>query len=333
MLRQLTGTKHEIKRNASASLIDLGDGVLCFEFHGKGNTIDQYVADMGNHALELLQKPEWHGMVIGNQGKDFCLGANIGIFLIAAGDPKQMDMILVQMQTWIQKMRHAPKPIVTALRQRALGGGVEMGLLATRIAASAETYMGLVEFGVGVIPAFGGCKELVRRNVSPHITSDSINALPYLQKVFETIAYAKVSESAEQARDLGFLVSEDQVIVNDEKLLGEAKRITLELAAAGYRPPARDAKSIYAIGKKGKAAMFTAVETLRWGGHISAYDAYMAKTLAHVICGGDLSQPQWVTEQHILDLERAAFVELVQQPKSQERIAFMLKNGKPVDRN
>jgi 3-hydroxyacyl-CoA dehydrogenase len=320
----------ELKRNASASLFDMGDGVLCFEFHGKGNTIDQYVADMGNHALDLLQKPEWRGMVIGNQGKDFCLGANIGIFLIAAGDPKQMAAILDQMQQWIQNLRYSPKPIVTALRQRALGGGVEMGLLASRIAASAETYMGLVEFGVGVIPAFGGCKELLRRNVSPHITSDSVNALPYLQKVFETIAYAKVSESAESARELGFLVREDRVIVNDEHLLDSAKRMAIDLADAGYRPPARDAKTIYAIGKKGKAAMSTAIDTLRWGKHISDYDAFMARTLAHVLCGGDLSQPQWVTEQHILDLEREAFITLVQQPKSQERIAHMLKNGKPL---
>jgi 3-hydroxyacyl-CoA dehydrogenase len=269
-------------------------------------------------------------MVIGNQGKDFCLGANIGIFLIAAGDPKQMAAILDQMQQWIQNLRYSPKPIVTALRQRALGGGVEMGLLASRIAASAETYMGLVEFGVGVIPAFGGCKELLRRNVSPHITSDSVNALPYLQKVFETIAYAKVSESAESARELGFLVREDRVIVNDEHLLDSAKRMAIDLADAGYRPPARDAKTIYAIGKKGKAAMSTAIDTLRWGKHISDYDAFMARTLAHVLCGGDLSQPQWVTEQHILDLEREAFITLVQQPKSQERIAHMLKNGKPL---
>jgi 3-hydroxyacyl-CoA dehydrogenase len=329
-LSALANTPREIKRNASASLFDMGDGVLCYEFHGKGNTIDNYVADMGNHALELLQKPDWRGMVIGNQGKDFCLGANIGIFLIAAGDPKQMAGILDSMQQWIQNLRYSPKPIVTALRQRALGGGVEMGLLASRIAASAETYMGLVEFGVGVIPAFGGCKELVRRNVSPHVTNDSVNALPFLQKVFETIAYAKVSESAESARDLGFLVREDRVIVNDEHLLGSAKRMVIEMADAGYRPPARDAKSIYAIGKKGKAAMATAIDTLRWGKHISDYDAFMARTLAHVLCGGDLSQPQWVTEQHILDLERDAFITLVQQPKSQERIAFMLKNGKPL---
>jgi 3-hydroxyacyl-CoA dehydrogenase len=330
LLREHTGTQREIKRNASASLIDLGDGVLCFEFHSKGNTIDQGIADLGNAAVELLHKPDWRGMVIGNQGKDFCLGANIGIFLIAAGDPKQMDVILGQMQAWIQNMRYAPKPVVTALHQRVLGGGTEMGLLASKMALSAETYMGLVEFGVGVIPAFGGCKELLRRNVSPHITNGSVNALPYLQKVFETIAYARVSESGPHARDLGFLLPHDEIVLNAANLLGRAKDMVIDLHAAGYQPPARDAKTIYAAGARAKAAMSTAVDTLRWGGHISDYDAYMARTLAHVLCGGDLSTGQWVTEQHILNLEREAFITLVQQPKSQERIAFMLKNGKPL---
>jgi 3-hydroxyacyl-CoA dehydrogenase len=205
-----------------------------------------------------------------------------------------------------------------------------MGLLASQMAVAAETYMGLVEFGVGVIPAFGGCKELLRRVVSPHITSDSVNALPYLQKVFETIAYAKVSESAEQARELGYLLAHDQIVLNDLNLIGAAKRQALALADAGYTPPRRDAKPIYAMGKRGKAAMFTAIESLRWGKHISEYDAYMARMLAHVLSGGNLTTPQWVSEQHILDLERAAFIELVQQPKSQDRIAYMLKNGKPL---
>jgi 3-hydroxyacyl-CoA dehydrogenase len=330
-LSENIGTKREIKRNASASLHDLGDGVLGFEFHSKGNTIDNLIAEMGNHAMELLERDDnWRAMVIGNQGKDFCLGANIGIFLIAASDPKQMDTILHTMQAWIQRMRFSPKPIVTAVRQRALGGGAEMTLLASRIVASAETYMGLVEFGVGVMPAFGGCKELLRRNVSPHITSDSVNALPYLQKVFETIAYAKVSESAEQARENGFLVKEDVIVANDENLIGVAKKVALDMAELGYVPPRRDAKPIYAIGKKGKAAMYTAVENLRWGGYISEYDAYMAKKLAHILCGGDLSSPQWVTEDYILSLEREAFIELVQQPKTQDRIAYMLKNAKPL---
>ena len=330
VLAELAGSPREVARNASASLFDIGDGVLCYELHGKGNTLDLHVADMGTHALELLQSDRWRGMVIGNQGKDFCLGANIGIFQAAFGDPAQLDATLSRFQTWIQDLRHSPKPIVAAVRQRALGGGAEMCLLAARIVASAETYMGLVEFGVGVIPAFGGCKELLRRNVSPHITSSSVNALPYLQDVFETIVFAKVSESAEQARDNGFLAHHDPILLSDEQLLGAAKRSVLNLADAGHPALRREAKPIYAIGSKGKAALATSIDALRWSGRISEYDATIARALSHVLCGGDLSAPQWVSEQHILDLERAAFVDLAQRPQTQDRIAHMLNHGKPL---
>ncbi len=329
-LAEFAGTAREIARNAGASLFDIGDDVLCYTFHGKGNTIDLHVADMGARALELLQNDRWRGMVIGNQGKDFCLGANISIFQAALGDPKQLDATLSRFQTWVQNLRHAPKPIVTAVRQRALGGGAEMCLLAARVVASAETYMGLVEFGVGLIPAFGGCKELLRRNVSPHVTSSSVNALPYLQQVFETIAFASVSESAEQARDNGFLSHADVIVLNDEQLLGAARRSVLNLADTGYQAPRRDAKPIYAMGSKGKATLATAIDALRWSDRFSEYDATLARALAHVLCGGDLSAPQWVSEQHILDLERNAFVDLAQRPQTQDRIAHMLKYGKPL---
>ncbi len=330
LLADLAGSPREVARNTSASLFDLGEGVLCLEFHGKGNTLDLQVAEMGQHALDLLSTDRWRGMVIGNQGRDFCLGANIGIFQAAFGDPKQLDAVLSRFQAWVQELRHSPKPIVTAVRQRALGGGAEMCLLAAQVIASAETYMGLVEFGVGVIPAFGGCKELLRRNVSPHVTSSSVNALPHLQQVFETIAFAKVSESAAQARENGFLSPGDVIMLNDEQLLGAAKRSVINLADAGYQAPRRDARPIYAIGGKGKAALATAVDLWRWSGRISAYDDALARALAHVLCGGDLSAPQWVSEQHILDLERAAFVDLAQRPQTQDRIAHMLKHGKPL---
>lgn len=316
--------------NPSAALIDMGDGVLGFAFRGRGNTIDQQVADIGTQALALLAQDDWRGMVIGNTGKDFCLGANINLFQAAADDAKKLDALMSGFQRLIQNLHFSPKPIVAAMHQRALGGGAEMGLLAARIAAAAESYIGLVEFGVGLIPAFGGCKELLRRNVSPHITSDAVNGLPYLQKVFETIAFARVSESAEHARELGFLAASDLTVLNDDRLHSTARRMVLELAETGYRPPQRDAKTIYAIGAKGKAVLYTAIDTLRWSGQFSNYDAHIARQLAHVLCGGDLSAPQWVTEQHILDLERAAFLELVQQPQTQARIVHMLKNGKPL---
>jgi 3-hydroxyacyl-CoA dehydrogenase len=228
-------------------------------------------------------------------------------------------------------LRFAPKPIVTAPRQRVFGGGVETVLIGSRIVASAETYMGLIEFGVGLIPGWGGCKELLRRVVAPHLAADErVDALPYLQKVFETIGFAKVSESGEQARGLGFLTAQDVVVANDEQLIGVAKQTALAMAEAGYTPPDRHARSIYAIGVRGKAAMKMAINQLRWGGYISEYDAFIANKLAHVLCGGDLSAPAWVTEDYILDLEREAALSLLREPKTQDRIMFMLKNSKPL---
>lgn len=330
-LKELSGTPRELKRNASASLLDLGDGVLGLEFHSKGNTIDAFTMDMGRAALDLLNKDEWRAMVIANQGKDYCLGANIGMFIMALGDPESLEKVAKDSQQFFMDLRFAPKPIVTGPRQRVFGGGVETVLIGARIVASAETYMGLIEFGVGLIPGWGGCKELLRRVVSPHLAADErVDALPYLQKVFETIGFAKVSESGEQARGLGFLTAQDVVVANDEQLIGVAKQTALAMAEAGYTPPDRHARSIYAIGSRGKAAMKMAINQLRWGGYISEYDAFIANKLAHVLCGGDLSAPTWVTEDYILDLEREAALSLLREPKTQDRIMFMLKNGKPL---
>lgn len=330
-LAGLSGTERELKRNASASLLDLGDGVLGLEFHAKGNTVDGFVMDLGRAALDLLHQDAWRALVIANQGKDFCLGANIGMFLMALGDPAGLDQVARDAQQFFMDLRFAPKPIVTAPRQRVFGGGVEVAMIGARIVASAETYMGLIEAGVGLIPGWGGCKELLRRNVSPHLAADErVDALPYLQKVFETIGFAKVSESGAQARALGFLTPQDIVVANDEHLIGHAKQTALALAEAGYQPPDRQARSIYAIGQRGKAAMQLAIHQLRWGGYISEYDAFLAGKLAHVLCGGDLSTPTWVTEDYILDLEREAALALLREAKTQDRIMYMLKNNKPL---
>ena len=330
-LRAEDGQRRELKRNASASLLDLGDGVLGFEFHSKGNTLDTFTVDIGKAALEWLARDEWRALVIANQGKDFSLGANIGMFILAAGDPAALEVAARDLQQWVLDLRCAPKPVVTAPRQRVLGGGVELAFTGARIVASAETYMGLVEVGVGIIPALGGCKELLRRVVSPHMAADPrIDPLPFLQKVFETIGYARVSESAAQAQALGFLGPDDVIVANDEDLIGHAKRVALDLADSGYVPPDRHAPSIFAAGSRGKAAMLMAIEQLRWGKFISAHDALIARKLAHVLAGGDLTQPTWVTEDYILDLEREAFLSLLTEPKTQDRISYMLKNGKPL---
>ncbi len=332
VLGENAGTSRVLRRNASASIHDLGDGVLCLEFHSKGNTLDNDIDDLANEAMDMLERDEWRGMVVGNQGRDFCLGANISLFLMAvsAGDPHAVERAVKRLQDFLMRFRFASKPVVTAPRQRALGGGAEVAMAGARAVASVETYIGLVEFGVGVIPAGGGCKELLRRVVSPHMTNDRVDPLGYLQQIFDTIAYAKVSESAMIARERGFLSACDPIVMNDDALIGAAKAEVIHLSEMNHVPPDRDALSVYALGRRGKAALEMTVQNLRQGNTISAHDALMADKLAHVLCGGDLSAPQWVTEQHILDLEREAFCSLLGETKTQERIDYMLKHARPL---
>jgi 3-hydroxyacyl-CoA dehydrogenase len=229
----------------------------------------------------------------------------------------------------VMAFRYAPKPVVTAPHGRVLGGGTEIVLHGARIVAAAETYMGLVEFGIGLIPAGGGCKEVLRRIVAPHVR-DGVDVLPYIQQAFELIGFAKVSESAAHARQLGFLTDHDRVVMNGDHLIGEAKQFALDLVESGYTPPNPQDTPIYAIGRRGKAAMLTAIKQMEWGRFISPYDAHIARKLAHVLAGGDLSAPQWVSEQYILDLEREAFMSLLGEPKTHERIAHTLQTGKPL---
>lgn len=331
LLRELHGGPRELKRNESASVLDLGDGVLCLEFHSKANSLDPQINEMGMAALRLLERDEWRGLVIGNQGPDFCVGANLGLF-IGAFQSGKLDLIeqgTKGLQDLLMAFRYAPKPVVTAPFKRVLGGGTEVTLHGAAIVASAETYMGLVEFGVGLIPAGGGCKELLRRIVSPHI-QHGVDALPFLQQVFETIAYAKVSESGQHARQLGFLNADDPIVMNSDYLIGTAKQVVIDLADLGYTPPNREQTKVYAGGSRAKAAMLTAIKQLEWGRFVSPHDALIARKLAHVLCGGDLSAPQWVSEQYILDLEREAFMSLMGAPKTQERIGHMLQTGKPL---
>jgi 3-hydroxyacyl-CoA dehydrogenase len=330
VLKELHGSEREIKRNESASILDLGDGVLCLEFHSKANSLDPDIAELGFAALKLLERDEWNALVIGNQGPDFCVGANLGLFIMAMqmGQFQMIEQGTKQLQDLLMAFRYARKPVVTAPFKRVLGGGTEVSLHGAKIVAASETYMGLVEFGVGLIPAGGGCKELLRRIVAPHVR-DGVNMLPYIQQAFETIAFAKVSESGQHAQALRFLDEDDVIVMNDDHLIGYAKQEALKLVEQGYRPP-QPGTPIYAIGRAGKAAMLTAIKQLEWGGFISEHDALIARKLAHVLAGGDLSSPQWVSEQYILDLEREAFVSLMGEPKTQERIGHMLKTGKPL---
>ena len=336
LLKELAGAPRELKRNASASLLDLGDGVLCFEFHSKGNTLDTAVYDIGNAALDLLEgSGDYRALVIGSQGKDFCLGANISAFLqavaTAPGDLKQLEKTVLDLQELLMRFRFASKPVITAPYQRVLGGGAEVVMAGAHVVAAMETYIGLVEFGVGVIPAGGGCKELIRRNVSPYaMHGQQADVLPHLQRTFETIAYAQVSASAQIAQERGFIEPTDTIVLNADDLIGVAQQKAIALSEVGYTAPRRNDKSIYAVGSRGKAVLLAGIEQRRGGKLISDHDALIARKLAHVLCGGDLSAPQWVTEEHILQLEREAFAALLGEAKTQERMSYMLKHAKPL---
>ncbi len=331
-LAALKATGKELVGTRTASLIDLGDGVLCLEVHSKANAIGSEAMGLLTRALDLLDTDgAWRALVIGNQGQFFAAGVDLKeVGAIAmGGDPQALYGFLRAGHELLQRVRFAPKPVVAAPFGQTLGLGVELSLAASAICAEGETYMGLVEVGVGLIPGGGGCKELVRRIVSPAARVVGADPLPALRRVFETIGQAKVSTSAAEARDLGFLAPSDRIVFGKERLIAEAKRFALDLADAGYHPPARE-QSCYAAGIGGKATLLLGVRQFKVGGYISDYDAEIAAMLATVLCGGDLSQPQWVGEEYILELERQTFMRLLGNEKTQARMMHMLQTGKPL---
>ncbi|HVS32707.1 MAG TPA: 3-hydroxyacyl-CoA dehydrogenase/enoyl-CoA hydratase family protein [Thermoanaerobaculia bacterium] len=325
VIAELKKSGKAVRENKGASLIDLGDGILLLEFHTKMNTLDADITAMLIASVEEVEAGQWKALVIANDGADFCVGANLAGGI--GGDP---DAAVKAMQDALMRVRFCARPVVGAPFGRTLGGGVEVAMAASRIVAAAETYMGLVEVGVGLIPGAGGCKELVRRVVSPAMKlTPNADPLPLLQNVLQTIGMAKVSASAEEARSLGFLRASDRVVMNRDHLLHEAKREALHLAESGYAPPVRD-RNCYAAGRDARAALHAGLYVLEQGGYASEHDALIARRLTHVLTGGQLSAGAWVTEQHLLDLERAVFVELLELPKTQERIQHMLATGKPL---
>ena len=329
-LDDLRGTAAELAQNKSASLFDLGDGVLLAESHGKMNTFDENVFAILNLALERLRAGAT-GLVIGNQGRVFSAGLNLAAVLESAksGDFGLVERIVRTGQDTFLALRECPRPVVAAPFQRALGGGAEIVLASDRAVAHAETYMGLVEVGVGLVPGWGGCKEMVRRHVSPHMREADADSEPYLQRVFETIGFAKVSTSAHNAVELGYLSEQDRIVMNLDRLLWEAKHEVLKLSDAAYHAP-DTANSVYAAGRNMLAALRVRIHAYQSGGYISEYDAEIAGRLAHVLCGGELSEPAWMDEQYFLDLEREALLTLAGQPKTVERIIYTLKTGKPL---
>ncbi len=319
-----------IKSNDSASLLDLGDGVACLEFHTKMNTLDEGITEIAEAALQELDE-NFVGMVLGNQGEAFCAGANVMTVYLAAEEKQweQIDQIGKRLQDFTMAMRYSPKPIVTAPFGYTLGGGCEMAMAGSRVVAHAESYVGQVEVGVGLLPAAGGCKELLRRIVSPAMQTPNADPLPFLQRVFELIGMAKVATSAEEARQMGFFGPADRVVMNRDQLIAEAKRTVLTMVAEGYRPPIRG-KIIYAAGERMLAVLRLAIYSMVQGKYISDYDAHIGGKIAYVLCGGSLTSPTWVDEQYILDLEREAFVSLCGEEKTRERILHFLNTGKPL---
>ena len=226
------------------------------------------------------------------------------------------------------RMRYFHKPVVAAPAGLALGGGCEITMHASRAVAAAELYIGLVEVGAGVIPAGGGTKEIVRRIVNPPMRTKDAQVLAFMQRAFEQIGMAKVATSAEEARAWGILTPADRVVMNRDHLIAEAKREVLHMLESGWHPPIPE--KVYAAGRDVLAALQVAIYTMREGGYITEYEAHIANKLAYVLTGGDLSKPQWVSEQYILDLEREAFLSLCGEEKTQERMWHILRTGKPL---
>jgi 3-hydroxyacyl-CoA dehydrogenase len=317
-----------LEHNDGARLLDLGDGVIGLEIRSKGNTLDQEVIGLIQVALDWLDD-RYTGLVLMSSGEDFSLGANL--FLVAAAAQSglwdQLDHGIRELQQLAHRLRHSPRPVVVAVSGRALGGGAELSMAAPRIVAAAESYFGLVELAAGVVPAGGGCKEMLRRVLNPAMRVEGASALPFLQKVMETIGQAKVGMSAEESRGLGFLVPADRVVMNPRRLVSEAKREVLHLAP-GYQPPPEEA--VFAAGRDGLAALRVGVFTAREARQITEYEAELGNRLAYVLCGGELSRGTWVEEQYILDLEREAFLALCGQEKTQERMWHLLQKRKPL---
>ncbi len=319
-----------VKKNTGASLIDIGDGVACLEFHSKMNAIGEDILSMTNFAVQEVTK-NFEGMVVGNEGDNFSVGANIMLMLMAAqeGDWDELDMMARAFQKATQSLKFSPKPVVAAPFGMTLGGGCEFALGADKIRAAAELYMGLVEVGVGIIPAGGGCKEMLVRALDGVPKDSDADLFSFVKRVFETLGMAKVSTSAVEAKHIGFLRKSDGITMNKDYLIADAKATVLAMVKEGYKQPT-PRTDIPVLGESAFATLKLGMYLMKSGGRISEYDMHVGTKLAYILCGGDLSAKTFVSEQYILDLEREAFLSLAAERKTQERLAYMLKNGKAL---
>jgi 3-hydroxyacyl-CoA dehydrogenase len=329
ILKSLKDRGGVVQKNAGASLIDLGDGVLCCEFHSKMNSIGGDLVAMIHAGIARLSS-DFDAMVIGNQATNFSVGANLMLVLISAqeGEWDDIHMAVRQFQRVNMAIKYSPRPIVAAPQGMALGGGCEVPLHAARIHAAAESYVGLVETGVGLIPGGGGTKEMLIRANEHSAGGEDLDLFHALKPVFENIAMAKVSTSGEEARALGYLRPSDLIAMNRERQIADAKQTALALLRAGYHPPAP--AQIRVLGEEFLTGAKLAIHMMIRGGYASEYDGVVGRKLASILAGGAITAPQLVPEQYVLDLERDAFVSLCGERKTQERIAHTLKTGKPL---
>lgn len=320
-------TENTVWKNADTTLVNLGDGILNLEFHTKMNTIGGGVIEGINKAIDLAEK-EYRGLVISNTGANFSAGANVGmIFMMAAEqDYDELNFAVKAFQDTMMRVRYSNIPVIAAPHNMALGGGCELSMHADKVVAHAELYMGLVEFGVGLIPGGGGSKEFAKR-LSDELKEGDIK-INRLRERFLTVGQAKVSTSAYEAFDLGYLRDGiDEVVVSRDYHLTRAKRAAIELAEKGYVAPKRE-KNVTVVGQEGLGIVYVGANSMLSGNYISEHDRLISEKLGFVLCGGDLSENTVVSEQYLLDLERKAFLELCRERKTLERLESLVKNGK-----
>ena len=328
ILDNLRASGKVLWKNSGASIIDLGDGILNVEFHSKMNSLGQDVILGLLKGVEMAEAG-YRGLVVGNDAPNFSAGANLGLVYMQALDQDfdELNMMIQQFQQAMMRMRYSSIPVVGTPHGLTLGGGCELNLHCDRVVAAAESYIGLVEFGVGLIPGGGGTKEMTLRTAAKY--EDGEPEFNLLRNTYMTISTAKVSTSAAEAFDLGFLRRGDEVVVNSNRVIAQAKAAALDLADAGYTQPLQ--KTNVKVHGKGALAMFkTGVYAMQQGNYISTHDQLIADKLAYVMCGGDLSSPTEVSEQYLLDLEREAFLSLCGERKTLERIQSILTTGKPL---
>lgn len=330
-IADLKAADKEIEKNASASLYDLDDGVLLLEFHSKLNALDNLIFDMYEGALDRLDAGEFDALVVGNQdGRAFCAGANILAILMGSMQQAwdEIDGSIARLQALMMRAKYNAKPVVTAPHGLTLGGGVEVAMHSAATVALGETYAGLVEGGVGLVPAGGGCKELLARYLGDIPEGVDYDPNPFIQRAFQHIGLATVATSAEEARAMGFLRPTDRVVTNSDQLIAEAKRVALGLVKMGWTPPRP--RRVKVPGAQARAAINLYLYQMHEGGYATDHDMVVGKWLSWVLTGGDAPAGSWLTEDDLLRLERHAFIELCKTPGTQARISHMLQTNKPL---